>query len=466
MALDAPPAERRTGLPPHPRGLPLLGNSIGVGLDRLGSMARLARDYGDAACFRMGPKVMYMFNHPDQAKYVLHDNAANYHKGIGLVHAKRALGEGLLTSDGELWKGQRKAIAPAFSRERINNATDDIITEAGVLVDRWRDADPGVPVDVVEEMTSFTLAVLGRLLLGGALGPTEMIGDAFGTIQDQAMFEMSTLNMVPPWLPLPRNFRFRKAKGELEHLVNGMIDERVGRSSVGSADNESTVDGDIIVRLLRMYGGGTGSPDPVTRRRLRDELVTLLLAGHETTSSTLGWTWYLMDQHPDVAARVRDEARAVLGDRTPTFEDLHGLAYTHMVVEEALRLYPPVWVLPRRAVEADEIAGYPIKAGSDVLISPYAMHRNPEFWADPERFDPDRHTPERARGRRRYSYIPFGGGPRVCVGSNLGMAEAVIVTAMVARELDLRLQPGREVTGEAMLSLRIKGGLPMTIHQV
>jgi cytochrome P450 len=286
-----------------------------------------------------------------------------------------------------------------------------------------------------------------------------MIGAAFGTIQDQAMFEMSTLNMVPPWLPLPRNFRFRKAKARLERLVNEMIDDRIGSSTV---DGEN----DIIVRLLAMYGGGTGSPDPHTRRRLRDELVTLLLAGHETTSSTLGWTWYLMDQHRDVAARVRAEARAVLGDRTPTFEDLHGLSYTTMVVQEALRLYPPVWVLPRRTVEADEVAGYPIRAGADVLVSPYAMHRNPEFWADPERFDPERHSPEGARGRRRYSYIPFGGGPRVCVGSNLGMAEAVIVTAMVARELDLELLPGREVVGEAMLSLRIRGGLPMTISQI
>jgi cytochrome P450 len=459
MAVAAPPADRRRQLPPHPPGLPLLGNAVGVGLDRLGSMARLARDYGDAACFRMGPKVMYMFNHPDHAKYVLHDNAANYHKGIGLVHAKRALGEGLLTSDGELWKGQRKAIAPAFGRDRINNATDDIITEAGALVRRWRDVEPGRPVDVVEEMTGFTLAVLGRLLLGGALGPHEMIGDAFATIQDQAMFEMSTLNMVPPWLPLPRNFRFRKAKRQLEKLVNQMIDDRVGASTV-DAEN------DIIVRLLEMYGGSTGSVDPHTRRRLRDELVTLLLAGHETTSSTLGWTWYLMDQHRDVAARVRDEARAVLGDRTPTAEDLHGLAYTTMVVQEALRLYPPVWVLPRRTVEPDVIAGYPVRAGADVLISPYAMHRNPEFWPDPERFDPERHTADGARGRRRYSYIPFGGGPRVCVGSNLGMAEAVIVTAMVARELDLALLPGREVVGEAMLSLRIRDGLPMTIQQI
>jgi cytochrome P450 len=172
-----------------------------------------------------------------------------------------------------------------------------------------------------------------------------------------------------------------------------------------------------------------------------------------------------MDRHPAVADRVRDEAREVLGDRTPTYEDLRRLSYTSMVVEEAIRLYPPVWILTREAVEDDVIDGYPIQGGTDVLISPYTLHRNATFWTDPEKFDPERFDPEQVRARQRYSYLPFGAGPRVCVGSHLGMAEAVLVTAMVARDLRLRLAPGYRVVPEAMLSLRVRDGLPMTVER-
>jgi cytochrome P450 len=440
-------------LPPGPRGIPMVGQLVAVGRDRLGFIEALARDYGDAARFRMGPKVLYLFNHPDYARHVLHDNHANYHKGIGLVHAKRALGEGLLTSDGD-WRAQRHAIQPAFQRERVAGAAVDVIEEAAKLVQRWRERDPATPVDVVAEMTRFTLAVLGRVLLDTDLASHEAIGEDFSTIQDQAMFEMMTLNAVPPWLPTPRNRRFHKARADLEQLVNAMIDERAGQP-----DDEN----DLVSRLLVMYRAQP--TEALRRRRMCDELVTLLLAGHETTSSTLGWTWYMMDQHPDVADRVRDEARAVLGDRTPTFEDLHELRYTTMVVQESMRLYPAVWVLPRKALADDEIGGYHVPAGADVLISPYTLHRNPAFWDDPLRFDPERFSPASTVARQRYTYIPFGGGPRVCVGSNLGMAEAVLVTAMVARELRLRLKPGHRVVGEAMLSLRVRGGLPMMIQQ-
>jgi enediyne biosynthesis protein E7 len=442
---------------PMPTGFPLVGQPIQLSRDRLGYLAKLAREHGDAVRFRMGPvSVQYLFNSPDHAKYVLAENAANYHKGIGLSHAKRALGEGLLTADGELWRTHRKVIQPAFGQKRIGNAAGDIIEVAGRLVERWRRLDPDQPIDVVEEMTRFTLAVLGRMVLGGELGEHEAIGRAFAVVQDQAMFEMATLNAVPHWLPLPRNRRFRTARAQLETLVDAMIDERAGAGDAADADR------DVLARLMELYRDEPD--DALRRRRLRDELVTLLLAGHETTSSTLGWTWYVMSQHPRVADRVRDEARAVLGDRTPTFEDLHGLRYTTMVVEEAMRLYPPVWLLPRRALADDEIGGYHVPAGSGVLISPYTLHRNPAVWEDPETFDPERFAPENTTGRRRYSYIPFGGGPRVCVGSNLGMAEAVLVTAMVARELRLQLAEGYRVVPEARLSLQVAGGLPMTVR--
>jgi len=202
----------------------------------------------------------------------------------------------------------------------------------------------------------------------------------------------------------------------------------------------------------------------VRRRRLRDELLTILLAGHETTASTLSWAWYLIDQHPEVGERMREEAAEVLGDRLPVLDDLHRLPYTTMVIQETMHLYPPVWALTRRAVAADEVGGYRVPAGADVMICPYTLHRHPGFWPDPQRFDPLRFEQANADLTHRYAYIPFGAGPRVCVGSHLGMMEATFVAIMVARRLRLGLVPGREVKPEAMLSLRVQGGLPMLVR--
>jgi cytochrome P450 len=198
---------------------------------------------------------------------------------------------------------------------------------------------------------------------------------------------------------------------------------------------------------------------------MRDELITLLLAGHETTASTLGWAFHLIDEHPEVGERLHAEAVEVLGDRLPSYEDLRKLSYTAMVVEEVMRLYPPVWLLPRVAQADDEIGGYHVPAGSDVVVVPYTLHRHPDFWPDPEKFDPGRFDPDNPAGRPRYAYIPFGAGPRFCIGNSLGVMEAVFVLSMAARELRLRKVAGKVVQPEAMLSLRVAGGLPMTVHR-
>jgi cytochrome P450 len=261
--------------------------------------------------------------------------------------------------------------------------------------------------------------------------------------------------MVPHAVPLPRHFRFRAAKRELERIVLDIVQKRRERGETGG--------GDVLARLLTDLEEETDGE--VRRRRLHDELVTILLAGHETTASTLAWTWYELSRNPEIAERMRAEAREVLGDGLPTYEDLHRLTYTTMVIQETMRLHPAVWILPRVSIEAEEVDGYQIPAGSNVLICPYTLHRHPDFWTDPNRFDPDRFQQDRTAARHRYAYIPFGGGPRFCIGSNLGMMEAVFVAAMVARDFRLELEPGREVVGDPLLILRVKGGLPMTIHR-
>jgi cytochrome P450 len=443
--------------PPGPPRTATFGLLKKLTYDRLGLMNLAASNYGDAVRIAIGPKVLYMFNSPEYAKHVLADNASNYHKGIGLVQAKRAIGDGLLTSDGELWRKQRKMIQPVFQAKRIAKQAGVIADEATRLVERLRRHDGAGPVDITQEMTGLTLGVLGQSLLDADLSAYAGVGHSFEAVQDQAMFEMVTLGMVPMWAPLPKQLRFRKARENLEQVVDALVADRLARAGEGDGD-------DVMSRLI---DSTRREPDPaVGKQRMRDELVTLLLAGHETTASTLGWTFYLIDKHPHVWQRLHDEAVEVLGDRPPTYEDLHRLTYTSMVVEEVMRLYPPVWILPRLAQADDEIGGYHVPAGADVVVCPYTMHRHPEYWTDPERFDPERFDPSRTANRPGYAYIPFGAGPRFCVGNHLGMMEAVFVISSVVRQLRLATMPGYRVVPEPMLSLRVRGGLPMLVHSV
>jgi cytochrome P450 len=302
-------------------------------------------------------------------------------------------------------------------------------------------------------MTGLTLGVLGRALLDADLGAHEGVGESFEAVQDQAMFEMVTLSMIPTWVPLPKQLRFRKARRALQVVVDQLVADRRARSYGRD---------DVVSRLMEST---QREADPkVGQQRMRDELVTLLLAGHETTASTLAWAFHLVDRHPEVRDRLHAEAVQVLGGRLPVYEDLHRLTYTSMVISETLRLFPPVWLLTRLAQQADEIGGYAVPAGADVLVCPYTLHRHPAFWHAPERFDPERFDQATARSRPPYAYIPFGAGPRFCVGNHLGLMEAVFVLAMVSRDLRLRSVPGHKVVAEPMLSLRVKGGLPMTVY--
>ncbi|MFJ5925615.1 cytochrome P450 [Kitasatospora sp. NPDC092948] len=423
--------------------------------DRLALMRSAAVEYGDAVRIAIGPKTLYFFNHPDHAKHVLADNAANYHKGIGLIQARRALGNGLLTSEGELWRKQRRLIQPAFQHKRIVQQAGVVAEEAGKLVARLRTHEGGEPVDLTTELTGLTLGVLGRTLLDVDLDAFGSIGHDFEAVQDQAMFDMVTMGMVPEWVPLAKQRRFQQARRSLQQVVDRLVADRTARHGADLGDDA----------LSRLIVSTREEADPaVGRQRMRDELVTLLLAGHETTASTLGWTLYLIDRHPEVAQRLHEEAVEVLGDRPPEFEDLTRLTYTGMVLSEVMRLYPPVWILPRQAQAEDEVGGYRVPAGADVLICPYTLHRHPEFWDAPDQFEPERFDPARSNDRPRYAYIPFGAGPRFCVGNHLGLMEATFTLAMIARELRLAKVPGHRVVAEPMLSLRVQGGLPMRVQ--
>jgi enediyne biosynthesis protein E7 len=442
-------------VPPGPPRRAALGILRKLRADRLGLMSEAVTEYGDAVRVAIGPKTLYIFNHPDHAKHVLADNAANYHKGIGYTEAKRALGDGLLTSEGALWKEQRRTIQPVFQHKRIAAQADVIIDEALGLVERLRaHQGTGRPTDVLSEITGLTLGVLGSTLLDIDLGAFESIGHSFEAVQDQALFEMETLGMVPRWLPLKGQRAFRKARADLERITGILVEQRKA--------NPSATGDDVLTRLLESTSKETDKR--VADRRMRDELVTLLLAGHETTASTVGWTLNLVSQHPQVRQRLHEEAVEVYGDRRPAYADLTRLRYTNMVLQEAMRLFPPVWILPRRALAEDEVGGYHVPAGAEVLISPYTLHRHPRYWPDPLRFDPERFNPDVPSDRPRYAHLPFGAGPRFCVGNHLGMMEATFIISSLMRDLRLEKQPGFEVKPEPMMSLRLGGGLHMTVH--
>jgi cytochrome P450 len=447
------PAARRPAFPgPAPRAIPgLLGK---LWRDRLSLLADAADEFGDVVRFAMGPKTIYFFNHPDHARHVLADNAANYHKGMGLAEARRVLGDGLLTSEGEVWRRQRRTVASAFRRERITRYAGVITAAAEAFADRLESHVGGDPVDLSSEMTRLTLSVLGQTLLDTDLAPLRMLGPAFEITQDQAMFEMVTLGALPLWLPLPRNHRFRVARRQLQDAVLGLVAARERDGTPGRSD--------VISLLLGAY---RDEPDPRLRnRKLRDELVTILLAGHETTASTLSWTWYLISRHPEAAEIMHAEAAAAFDDQSPGRADLDRLPYTTTVIQEAMRLYPPVWGLPRKALQADEIGGYRVPAGADVMICPYTLHRHQGFWTEPDQFRPERFAPGAVEPGHRYAYIPFGAGPRICVGSHLGMLEATLVAATVARRFRFELADGADPRPEAMLSLRLRGGLPVKVR--
>lgn len=456
-ATEVPPSVRQRGNPlPGPPRTQILSMLSRMARDRLTFMTDVSRQYGDAVKLRLGPKALHFFNNPDHAKHILVDNPGNYVKGIGLVHAKRALGDGLLTSEGDLWKAQRKVIQPVFQAKRISGKADVIAQEAAAMVERLKQRAGTGPVDIREEMTGLALGVLGRTLLEADLGEFEGMANAFESVQDQAVFEMMSLSTVPTWVPLPKQLRFRKARAELDRIVSTLTAERAAHPTLTGDD--------ILTRLLEAVGHQTD--DPAARERMRDDLVTLLLAGHDTTASTLSWTFWLLDQHPDVWQNVHDEAVSVLGDRPPTLEDLYQLKYTSQVIQEVMRLYPAVWLLPRMAKEDDTIGGWHVPAGADVVLCPYTLHRHPDYWDNPNTFDPTRFDPGKSAGRPRYAYIPFGAGPRVCVGSTLGLMEATIVIATISRQLRLTTAAGHAPKPEPMLTLRQAGGLPMNVTAV
>jgi len=423
----------------------------------LAQFTKAAREQGDFVHLRFGPNSVYFLNHPAYIQHVLQQNHRNYRRQrFGNNIVKTVIGLNLLTGDGDLWLKQRRLIQPAFHRQRIAGF-GQIMTEAALKhFEGWdRAATTGQWLNIHQEMMHITLEVVGKALFSVDLSAeTSMLGQNFKVSLDYINYRLKRFFYTPLFIPTPRNRALKRAIKSINHLLQSMIDER--RRTGEHKD-------DLMAMLLEARDEETG--EGMSDQQLRNELATMIGAGHETTALALTWTFYLLSQHPDVEAKLLDELALVLGGRPPAVDDLPQLNYTRMVIEESMRLYPPAWSLvAREPIEADEIAGYPIPVKSSLIIVPYVTHRDPRFWDRADQFEPERFLPERAAERHRFAYIPFGNGPRKCIGYSFALTEAQLILATIIQHYQLTLKPGYPVEPDPIFTLRVKGGaLPMAV---
>ena len=454
-AFDEMAAIMRGMRPPGPRGLPILGSLLDIRRDPTGAFLRAALRYGDVAYFRVGPRQGYLITNPDDVRHVLQDNARNYQKSPLYQKLRMHLGNGLLTSEGEFWLRQRRIAQPAFHRQRVAGLATVMAVAAREAAAQWHDlADRGHAVDVDEEMMRLTRTVVVRALLGSDLGPyTDRLDDAWTIINEYIGENFWSMGLTD-WLPSARRRRFEAARRLLREAVDYVIAERRKQPSESA---------DLLSMLLAARDDDTG--EGMTDEQLRVEVTTFLLAGQETTSLALTWIWYLLAQHGTVQRRLEAELDTVLGDRAPEYADLAQLPYTRMVVDEAMRLYPPAWGFSRQALGDDELGGYHLPRGWMAFVVPYVLHRLPSLWDEPEAFDPDRFSSERSTARPKFAYVPFGAGPRQCIGNQFALIEAHLTVATLARRYRLRLVPGHTVEAWPLITLRPRYGMPMFIEE-
>jgi cytochrome P450 len=436
---------------PGPKGHLLAGNLPELRRDPLGMYTRCAREFGDCATLRFGLLRVYLLSHPALIEEVLVNQARNFTKHFGLRMNRRLLGDGLLTAEGDHWLRQRRLLQPFFTRERLAAYAPVMVGYADRLADGWRD---GESRDLHADMARLTLEVIVKTLfdaeVGGRAGE---VGEVMAFLAERFPVRFRSVLRLPPLLPTPGNVRHWHALRRLDRIVFALIKER--RAAGGGGD-------DLLGRMLRACDEEDGRG--MTDRQLRDEAMTLFLAGHETTALLLSWAWYLLALHPEAQEELAAELRDVLGGRAPTAADLPRLRYTEMVVQEAMRLYPPAYIIGRQAVGACTLGDYHIPAGGTVLMSQWVVHRDPRWWDDPERFFPGRWADGLARRLPRYAYFPFGGGPRVCIGNAFATMEAVLVLATVARRFRFTRPPGPPAVPFPVMTLRPRGPILLTAH--
>ncbi|GAA4358302.1 cytochrome P450 [Angustibacter luteus] len=438
----------------------MLRDLLAIRRDPLRYLERVVARYGDLVAFPLPRTPVLLVNDPDGARRVLVENARGYSKQTVQYGALGAVtGAGLLTADGPEWRRHRRIAQPAFHHGSLDAVADQSARAAQHLLGQWRDLAPGAVVDVDAACLRATLDVVGGTLFDADLAAdgariVTAVGEALEVVVARARAPR------PAWLPLPSKHRLDRAVATLDETCARVVRSRRARGIEPAAS-------DLLALLLRSADPDADGQGGLTDREVRDEIVTLVIAGHETVASSLGWTLQLLAEHPAVQDRLHAELTQVLEGRRPGWSDVPALRYTRRVVDEALRLYPPAWVLTRRAVEADVVAGVDVPAGSLVIISPWLLHRRAEAWPDPAAFDPDRFAADRAAAPRP-DYLPFGVGPRLCIGRDFALVESVLVLATLLQRV--RFEPVRRDGAptrpdvDALVTLRPHGGLPLHVQ--
>jgi cytochrome P450 len=466
MSANAPALARSR--PPGPRGLPVVGTSFMASRDSTQTLLRWARAYGDIVYYRFFDFHFYILFHPQHVEQVLLGKTCNFVKGITSRANPELFGNGLLTSDGDFWRRQRRLSNPAFHRESLVRYAEITVEEATRLMDAWRNREKR---NIHNDMMNVTLRIVLRSLFGSELGESmRVIEPALDTI----MVSSSGFHSIAFYLGIPTPMRKRHflAVQKLNEVVYGLIARgreklKTSDGGAGNADRQAQPGAtggakDLLTLLLtaRDYDGNSMSD-----QQLRDEVITLLLAGHETTALNLSWTWYLLAQYPQVEEKLHAELEAVLGGRPPSAADLPKLQYTDRVIRETLRLYPPAWRIFRRTEEPFEVGDYVLPAGSNIVLSQWVTQRDPRWFSEPERFHPDRWGEEAAAKLPRFAYFPFGGGPRVCIGAGFAMMEATLLLAAIAQRYRVRLAPNQRIEPLASITLRPKNGIRVELEE-
>ena len=430
-----------------------MGSLIDYFSDMLGFLTRVSAEYGDIVYYKLGSRKMYLLNNPEDIKDVLVTHNRNFEKSRALKRAKIILGEGLLTNEGESHLRQRRTIQPVFHHERIRSYGDVMAEYASRVGEGWQN---GTVVNIHKEMMKLTLFIVSKTIFDSEM---ESESDEIG----RSLTDLVTLfpRLIFPYseyvdnLPLPSNRRFEQAKSRLDSIIYGLIEER--RANPGERK-------DLLSMLLDAQdeeGGGEGMTDV----QVRDEALTLFLAGQESTANSLVWTWYLISEHPQVEKKIHGEIDSVLNGRLPALDDLGKLSYTQNAFKEALRLYPPAWAVVRQAKEDYEVGGYVVPAGADIFMSQYVVHRDPRFYKEPDRFIPERWSSEETKDLPKFAYFPFGGGTRRCIGEPFAWMEGVILIATIASKWKMRLVPHQKVEPQPLITIRPKYGMNMILER-
>lgn len=447
-------AERARAVP-GASGYPLIGLLPQVLLDPLQALLGVVKRHGDLACVNVGFEKIYLLSHPDHVEHVFRVNCGNFIKdGSVWTAAQQLAGNGLGTTEGTGWLRQRRMMQPQFHRQKLAAMTSLLAEAAAEGLEGWRPAsDNGQPMELLRELKSISTHIFLRALLSTSISAEEMseLTDAVNVAFNHINVLMWT-SSLPRWLPIPGSRRFLEARRIIDRIICPIIRSRY---------RQPCERGDLLDLLLQARDADTG--EGMSEQHVRDELVTLVVAAHETTATALAWTVHLLCGHPEAQRRVAAEASSLAGGGLPGFADLDKLAYTKMAFQEAMRLYPPLWLTVRRAVAEDNIAGYRIPAGALMAIVPYLVHRHPSSWQRPEAFEPERFTQANAEGRHRGAYLPFGAGGHLCIGKNFAIMEAQLLLAMLFQRYRVSLVPGHKVEPQAAIALRPRNGILVTL---